>query len=184
MDGVGRALIVEDDPTLASALEAFVGKRAKVVVRATTKADALLALEDGPVDVLLLDIALPDGSGIEVLAAATSRAVFPRVIVISGSADADTAFRLAQAGTRCFVTKPLDLAKLQEAWDRALLGAPDLGPFIRACIGRRRLRDLEAEVRRQMTDEALAVGHGSRHKASAILGISRQLLQRILRNRN
>jgi DNA-binding NtrC family response regulator len=104
--------------------------------------------------------------------------------VISGFADADTAFRLAQAGTRYFVTKPLDLAKLQEAWDRALMTTPDLTPFIRACIGRRRLHDLEAEVRRRMIDEALAVAHGSRHKASAMLGISRQLLQHILRARD
>jgi DNA-binding NtrC family response regulator len=114
---------------------------------------------------------------------AARQPVFPRVIAISGCADADTAFHLAQTGVRCFISKPLDLGRLQQAWDMALHVPPDLRPFIRACVGQRRLHDLEEQVRRQMTDEALAAGGGSRHKASALLGISRQLLQNILRTR-
>jgi DNA-binding NtrC family response regulator len=183
MGAIGRVLVVEDDEVLASALEAFARTRATVVQRAATKDDAVRLLTMAPADMILLDMALPDGSGRDVLAFAATQRTFPRVVVITGSADPETAFQLAQAGVRFFVRKPLSLGKLQRAWEQALL-APDMTPLIRACVGRRKLRELEGEVRQQMTDEALAVSHGSRHKASAVLGISRQLLQRILRTRS
>jgi DNA-binding NtrC family response regulator len=181
--GVGRVLIVEDDDLLAGALEAFAKPRSSVVERAATKEAALKALATAPADLILLDMALPDGNGREVLEAASVRGPFPRVVVVTGSTGPETAFELAQAGVRFFVSKPLTLEKLQQAWDRAL-HAPDIAPLIRSCIRSRKLHELEAQVRRELTDEALAVSHGSRHKASAVLGISRQLLQRILRVRS
>lgn len=184
MDTVGRVLIVEDDDALAGALEAFASRRAATVQRAATKARALEILESADVDVLMLDIGLPDGSGDQLLAVLARKPVFTRVIAVSGSADPTTAFALAQAGVRRFVTKPLDLNQLERAWEQALKEAPDLRPFIRACVGRRKLHDLEGMVRDEMTAEAMAEGGGSRRKASSILGISRQLLQRILRQRD
>jgi DNA-binding NtrC family response regulator len=183
MGGLGRVLIVEDDDVLAGALEAFAKPRSSIVERAATKDEALRRLALAPADMILLDMALPDGSGHDVLAFAATQQAFPRVVVITGSTEPETAFQLAQAGVRFFVAKPLTLSKLERAWDRALL-APDIAPLIRASVGARKLHELESEVRRQMTDEALAVSHGSRHKASAVLGISRQLLQRILRTRS
>ena len=184
MDRVGRVLIVEDDDALACALEAFASRRAASVQRAATKARALEILEAVDVDVLMLDIGLPDGSGDQLLGVLAQKPVFARVIAVSGSADPMTAFALAQAGVRRFVTKPLNLGELERAWEQALKEAPDLRPFIRACVGRRNLHELEGMVRDEMTAEAMAEGGGSRRKASSILGISRQLLQRILRQRD
>ena len=183
MMAVRRAVVVEDDDALASALGAFALGCAARVDRAATKAEALKLLAADDVDALLLDVALPDGSGVDLLPSLACRPIFPAVIAISGSADAVTAFALAQAGVRRFLTKPLDLRALEHAWDQALAEAPDLRPFIRACVGRRKLHDVESLVRREMTDEALAEGQGSRRKASALLGVSRQLLQGILRSR-
>jgi len=184
MESVGRVLIVEDDDALARALETFASRRATTVHRAATKARALEILNEVDVDVLMLDIGLPDGSGEQLLAVLADKPVFTRVIAVSGSADPAIAFALAQAGVRRFVTKPLNLGELERAWDQALKEAPDLRPFIRASVGHRNLHELEGLVRDEMTSEAMAEGGGSRRKASSILGISRQLLQRILRQRD
>lgn len=181
---VGRVLIVEDDDALSRALESFASRRAATVYRAATMARALEILNDFDVDVVMLDIGLPDGSGEQLLGVLAERAIFTRVIAVSGSADPVIAFALAQAGVRRFVTKPLNLDELERAWDQALREAPDLRPFIRACVGHSNLHELEGLVRYEMTGEAMAACGGSRRKASSILGISRQLLQRILRQRD
>lgn len=184
MDSVGRVLIVEDDDALSCALASFASRRAGTVYRAATKAHALEILGEIDVDLLMLDIGLPDGSGEQLLAALVEKPVFTRVIAVSGSADPTVAFALAQAGVRRFVTKPLNLDELERAWDQTLKEPPNLRPFIRACVGHRNLHEIEGLVRNEMTSEAMAEGGGSRRKASSILGISRQLLQRILRQRN
>ncbi len=184
MDLVGGVLIVEDDDALACALESFASHRAAAVYRAATKARALEILSEVDIDLLMLDIGLPDGSGEQLLGALAEKPVFTRVIAVSGYADPTIAFALAQAGVRCFVSKPLNLGELERAWDQALKEPPDLRPFIRACVGHRNLHEIEVLVRDQMTSEAMAEGGGSRRKASSLLGISRQLLQRILRQRD
>jgi len=180
---VGRALVVEDDPALGRALQAFAARHAQVVHWAATKADAMQAIPAQDPDVVLLDIGLPDGSGADLLETLSRRPRFPRVIAVSGSADPDTAFRLAQAGVRSFVTKPLKIEDLRQAWEQALESIPDLRPLLRVCVGGQPLGDLEALVRGQMVDEALAIVGGSRTHASQLLGISRQHLQHILRAR-
>jgi len=184
MTVVRRVLVVEDDDAFAFGLEAFARARGGVVYRAATKAGAIDLLASIEVEVLLLDLALPDGSGAEIVEALASRPTYTHVIVITGSADPVTAFALAQAGVRRFITKPLDLGQLQRVWDQTLAEAPDLRPFVRACVGRHKLHDVEGFVRTQMTDEALAEARGNRRQASRLLGISRQLLQRILRIRD
>jgi DNA-binding response OmpR family regulator len=79
-----RILIVEDDPALVHAIERNLSVRGYETQSAASVAQALAALDDGPPDLLLLDIDLPDGSGWEVLRAL--RAAGPSktaVIVIS-----------------------------------------------------------------------------------------------------
>jgi DNA-binding NtrC family response regulator len=176
-------MVVEDDASLASALESFLAPRADLVRVAATRAEAARQLADGRVDAALVDLALPDGSGVELLELLWAQTIMPHVIVISGSAAPDTAFQLAQRGVRAFVSKPLSLQRLETAWEVALGEAPDLRPMLRASVGHVPLRTMEDAVRRSMTEEALAMAGSSRRRASRVLGISRQLLQHILRDR-
>jgi DNA-binding NarL/FixJ family response regulator len=101
-------------------VEAFASRRAASVQRAATKARAVEILETVDVDVLMLDIGLPDGSGAELLGVLAQKPVFTRVIDITGSTDPTTAFALAQAGVRPFISKPLNLGELERAWEQAL----------------------------------------------------------------
>ena len=84
---------------------------------------------------------------------------------------------------RCYLQKPLDMPTLFEALENVDCAAPDLAPHVLESVGHRAIRDVEAEVRREMVDEALARTGGNRQRAADLLSISRQLLQHILRGR-
>ncbi len=108
-----RILAVEDDPTNRLLLRAMLGRapeprlRDAVIDEAPTLAAARRALADGRVDLLLLDVRLPDGDGLdlarEVIALGPDR---PRILVMSASvlpAERDAA---VAAGCDGFLAKP------------------------------------------------------------------------------
>jgi len=174
-------LVVEDDGPLAAALGAFAQLRADNVRVVSTKRDARRVLAGGGIEVAFIDLALPDGSGLDLLPALWGQAAMPRVIVISGSATPEIAFRLAQNGVRTFVAKPVGFADLERAWREAVDAVPDVRPLVRASVGMVTLSQMEENVRASMTEEALARARHNRRGASRLLGVSRQVLQYILR---
>lgn len=132
-------------------------------------------------DVLLLDLALPDGTAFDVLAAVRACAPAPVVLAMSGTATPLDTFELARAGVRAFVPKPLTLDGVERALREALATAPDVTPVIQAQVGHVPIHGVEERVRKVMVDEALARTGGNRRQAARMLSISRQLLQHILR---
>jgi DNA-binding response OmpR family regulator len=181
MQRVNCGLVVEDDGAMATALASFMQTRAEKVLVAGDMREAEQHLASARIDAAIVDLALPDGTGVKLLDRVFAQPVMPRVIVVTGSATPATAFALAQTGVRGFVFKPFALEQLERAWDSAVGGVPDLRPLLRASVGHVGLHALEASVRQSMTEEALAMALSSRRHASGILGISRQLLQYILR---
>eukprot|EP01041_Mallomonas_annulata_P026223 gene26223-47470_t len=63
-----RALVVEDDPGIASGLQASLRQAGYAVDLCATLDTAWLALAVEPFDVMLLDLGLPDGEGLDLLA--------------------------------------------------------------------------------------------------------------------
>jgi two-component system, response regulator RegA len=175
------ALVVEDDDRLAQSYAAALAPWAKRIERAASVADARCWLPALRPDLLLVDIALPDGTAADVLNAAQALDRIPAAIVISGSATPVDTFALAQQGARAFLPKPITLAALEAAIATALAGAPDLAPHLRVTVGRRPVREVEDEVRRVMVKEALGQAAGSRRGAARLLAVSRQLLQHMVR---
>lgn len=148
---------------------------------ASDLATARRVIAGDPPSVVILDVALPDGDSLSLLPLLRVARPQPPVIAMSGSASPDQGFRLAEAGVRAFLPKPIDLTSLEAAWNRALSRAPDLTPHLRAQVGSVPLHDLEEQVRHTVVEEALARTTGSVRGAARLLGISRQLLQQILR---
>ncbi len=176
-----KVAVVEDDVELRAALAAALASSADEFRGCGTVREGLALLADWSPDVVLLDLTLPDGSAFDVLAAIRRRKPTPLVVAISGTATPPDAFRLAEAGVRAFLQKPFTMAELRAALERALAEPPDLAPPLRSTVGRHGLREVESEVREELVREALARSGGSRRAAARLLGISRQLLQHILR---
>lgn len=175
------ALVVEDDerlrPVLVEALEAlgFEVNQAGSVGAATSLLEARVP------DLLLLDVALPDGRALDLLTVVERVSPRPSIVAVSGAAGPDESFRLAERGVRAYLVKPIQLEELARAVERALSEPPDLAPHLRSAVGRVPIKEVEATVRSTMVEEALGRGKGSRRAAARVLGISRQLLQHILR---
>lgn len=179
---VERALIVEDDDRLRSTLVRVLQGWAEQVRSAARAAEGGRLMQQWEPELAVLDVRLPDGDARDVLRDAGPGAC-PAIVAISGAAGPDEAFELAGLGVQAYVSKPLDLQDLEAALERALTEAPELGRQVRRAVGRVGLRELEADVRAVMVDEALRRAQGSRRGAARLLAVSRQMLQHVLRHR-
>ena len=104
----GKVLIVEDDPDQAAALAIHLRNSGYTVVTATDAGEAVpVAVREGP-DVILLDLGLPGGGGLTVLARLKSmfETAGTPVLVISGSG-VDPEWAIA-AGAKGYFEKPAD----------------------------------------------------------------------------
>ena len=104
-------LVVDDEPRLCRALKGFFEGKGFHVATATTIQDALEQLRHLPAEVVLLDLSLPDGSGLDILAQLKAQYPNVRVVVISGVGDSQTADQAMQRGASNYLSKPFDFAE-------------------------------------------------------------------------
>jgi len=104
----GDVLIVEDHALAADALRLMLETWGYRVRIAPTAAAALQACAERPADLMLLDLTLPDGNGLDVLAEATATGTAPRVTVaLTGHDDPAVADRCRRAGCTAVLIKPI-----------------------------------------------------------------------------
>jgi two-component system KDP operon response regulator KdpE len=104
-------LLVEDDRELRGTLRESLTVEGYTVLAAASLADAHALLSNARVDIVLLDLGLPDGDG-ETLLAALRRGRGTPVIVISARETDDPKIRLLDAGADDFLVKPFSLGEL------------------------------------------------------------------------
>ena len=112
-------LAVDDDRSVLRIIERAFRDSPVAVLTASNVAEGL-ALATREIDVILLDIMLPDVSGLD--AARTFQAIDSKlpIIFITGRGSSDTAIEAMKLGAYDYVLKPLDLAQLRELVQRAL----------------------------------------------------------------
>ena len=121
---MARALIVDDDAAFVSGLAEMVKREGFTVTTAGTLRDARRELADAPPDILLVDLFLPDGTGMDMLEGLEPPAG-PEVVLITGNASVETAVDALRRGATDYLTKPLDMgaaeghARRSRAHDRA-----------------------------------------------------------------
>ncbi|MGH3827307.1 MAG: response regulator [Pseudonocardiaceae bacterium] len=108
---MNRILVVDDESQLLRALRITLRARAYEVETAQDGAAALAAVARRPPDVVVLDLGLPDISGIEVITGLRGWTQVP-IIVLSGRADAADKVEALDAGADDYVTKPFNMAEL------------------------------------------------------------------------
>lgn len=106
-----RTLIVEDDPITQAVLRQYFDNEGYEVEAVASLAEARLALRRQPADFLLLDIALPDGDGLDFAREIRRNSAVGIIFVTSKNTDADRIRGLESAGDD-YVTKPVKLREL------------------------------------------------------------------------
>ena len=109
-----RALIVDDDAEVRQVLAEFVEREGFAVISTGTLAHARREIAAGPPDIVLVDIGLPDGNGLDLLDSLEPGAI-PEVVLITGQASVETAVDALRRGVVDYLTKPVDFARLRMA---------------------------------------------------------------------
>ncbi len=113
-----KVLIVEDDVAIRKGLESAIRDLDGQVRSVGTAGEAARAIEEFDPDVLLVDVHLPDGDGIEVFRAARESRPERDGIVLTGQASLDSAVEALRAGVSDYLMKPLRPAQLEVVFQR------------------------------------------------------------------
>jgi len=108
-----RVMMVEDSPSLSAIYSAYLEDEPYKLVCVDTLGRAHATLDAFAPDIVLLDIELPDGNGMDFLADAMERPVPPRIVVMTAHGTSDMAIEAIRIGATDFLTKPFDAARLQ-----------------------------------------------------------------------
>jgi sigma-54 dependent transcriptional regulator, acetoin dehydrogenase operon transcriptional activator AcoR len=100
-----QVLVVEDSPTQAAELEAVLKNAGFDVQRADRLQDAVEYLSAHGVEIVLLDLGLPDGSGLPVVKRVRDAAADVPIVVLTGLEDEETALRAVQEGAQDYLFK-------------------------------------------------------------------------------
>jgi signal transduction histidine kinase len=121
--GISVILLVEDDEPLRRIIARALRARSYRVVEAGTVAEGLEALRATPPDLLISDLNLPDGNGVEVVRACKALDQMRPVLVMSGTQEQEDRIQAFEAGADDVVGKPVymqELKKRVEVHDRAM----------------------------------------------------------------
>jgi two-component system response regulator AtoC len=115
-----KILVVDDDPAIVALLTALLEKAGHQVAAGATGAAAIAAGTAEPVDVLLVDVRLPDMDGLAVLQAVQAAQPETAVIVMTAFGTVEMAMQAIKAGAYDYVPKPFKLDEVRLAVERAL----------------------------------------------------------------
>ena len=167
--GSWRVLVVEDEPVALEAHAAYVARVPGFEVAATapTAREALRALAATPVDVVLLDMNLPDGHGLDVVRAMRAAGSRADVIAVTSARELEVVRAAVSQGVVQYILKPFVFATLRDrltAYDEYRQG----------------LHQADAVATQQEVDELVA---GVRPVRGAALpkGMSEELMARVTR---
>jgi two-component system repressor protein LuxO len=119
MDTQVRVLMVEDSISLSAIYKAYLEGANYQLVCAETLGVAHAILGSFQPDIILLDIELPDGNGMDFLVEAVALELSPTVIIMTAHGTSDMAVKAIQKGAFDFLTKPFDVARLKVTIDNA-----------------------------------------------------------------
>lgn len=115
-----RMLVVDDEPDLRTLYEMTLVREGHHVMVAADLKQARQCLAEQGFDVMITDMRLPDGTGLELLREVTTAGRHETCIVITAYGSAENAVEALKAGAFDYLTKPVDLKQLRAAVATAL----------------------------------------------------------------
>ncbi|MGA3212701.1 MAG: response regulator, partial [Terriglobales bacterium] len=132
----GTVLIIDDEAAIRESLQTLLELEGFQVETSDSGEDGLARIAEHTFDLILLDFALPDKNGLEVLAEVRERDPGINIMMITAYGTVENAVRAMQGGAVNFIQKP---------WDNEKLLAD-----IRASIGRRRAEEENIQLKRAL----------------------------------
>ena len=108
-----RVLIVDDELSMREMLAILLKKEGHDVRSAGSRSEAAQTLADGPVDLVLTDIKLPDGDGLEILRHVKAAAPATPVVVMTAYGTTELAVAARKLGAEAYILKPFDVDELR-----------------------------------------------------------------------
>src|SRR3954469_4775475 len=115
-----RILIVDDDRSIRELLSMHLEERGYAVSVASTGAEGFQLVEETSPSAIILDMRLPDMSGIDLIPELRKRAGETPVLMITAHHDMSTTILAMKAGAFDYIHKPIDIEAFDVALDRAL----------------------------------------------------------------
>ncbi|MEQ8227754.1 MAG: sigma-54 dependent transcriptional regulator [Rhodospirillales bacterium] len=109
---IQRLLLVEDDPPMARVYQEYLKPEPYDVIHVDTGKKALAELAEGSFDVIVLDVQLPDMSGLDILAKVTKENCRTAVVVITAHGSINMAVDAMREGASDFLMKPFNAERL------------------------------------------------------------------------
>jgi len=132
----GSVLIIDDEAAIRESLETLLTLEGYGVVSASSGEEGIACLGERSFDLILLDLALPDRNGMDVLAEIRNQDEQQPVIMITAYGTVENAVRAMQVGAANFIQKP---------WDNEKLLAD-----VRAAVARRRAEEENVQLKRAL----------------------------------
>ncbi len=134
MSGPPRVVLVDDHGLFRAGVRAELEGRVEVVAEAGTVEEAVAAIVEHDPDVVLLDVHMPGGGGVEVLRQAAQARPTVRALALSVSDAPEDVIAVIRAGARGYVTKSISAGDLADAVARVADGdavfSPRLAGFV------------------------------------------------------
>src|SRR5271170_574206 len=113
-------LVIDDDPAILDVCRRLFHGPEMTVLTAASAKDGLAAVATSDPDVIILDVMLPDESGLETFERIHRYDARIPILVISASGDSDTAIDAMMLGAFDYLLKPLDFPRVHEVVEKAL----------------------------------------------------------------
>jgi two-component system, NtrC family, response regulator PilR len=116
-----RILVVDDEPSMREVLGIMLRKEGFDVVAAGSRSSAAEALSRGFVDMVITDVRLPDGDGIEILRHVKAASPNTVVLVMTAYGSTEAAVAAMKLGAHDYLVKPFDIEELKIVVRNALV---------------------------------------------------------------
>ena len=137
-----RVLVVEDDREMRALVQSSLTVEGFTVQTAVSVSEARALLHHAPPDVILLDLGLPDGDGIELVHAVRKQHSMP-ILVLSARHQEAQKIRLLDAGADDYLTKPFSVSELLA---RIRVALRHRGTALAAAVTAHALEDLRIDL--------------------------------------
>src|SRR5512134_1815005 len=117
---MGKVLIVEDSEDRRFSLSNLVKKEGYAVFTVPTGAEALHIVNSQVIDLVFLDLGLPDMNGLHLIPELKNSSSDLDIVILTGTNDAQTAVTALKAGAIDYIVKPFDIVEFKNILERIM----------------------------------------------------------------